>query len=506
VTCAGAARRLETILAFARNPSNIFIKLTNMNLQFHAARCLAAATLLLSCGTGHLGLVGRASAEVITYPAPPPEVLSQDYEVWADGKRVDVCQARVQDPPFSKSGRSYVGFDYGGPYSFANFDMSGRVTVRIAAKRSLAATVIRPQTSKAQLAHLEDNVIAVTLDGPQKISIEPEGKKGPLFLFANPLETNRPAPDAPGVIYFGPGLHDAGAIQVTNGQTLYLAGGALVKGAIVAHGSNLSLRGRGILDGSDYPWQRGPGRSAIDVRGTNVEISGITIRGSPVWTIALRGCRQVTIRDVKLCNGRVQNDDGIDPCNSQDVLISDCFIRTDDDCIALKGMDLGTPNPNVERITVENCVLWGDRARIFLLGHESRAMYMRDVTLRHLDIIHFVMTPFLMEPGEDMTLENVLIEDVRIHGEGQQELARLRPTVNQYMVKKVPGFIRNVQFKNVQVTGAPGAYAVQLQGPDPQHDVRGVAFQDVSILGGKLTREKVTIGDHVAEVTFRAYP
>ena len=301
---------------------------------------------------------GHADAEVVIYPALPPEVLSQDYKVWVDDQPVEVCRARVLDLPFSKWGR-----DYGGPYSFVNFDMTGRVTVRISAKRSLAMTVIRPQTFKAQLDHLEDDVITVTLDGPQKLSIEPEGKKGPLLLFANPLEKGRPRPDAPGVIYFGPGLHQPGAIQVHDGQTLYLAGGAVVKGAIVARGSNVRICGRGILDGSDYEWEKGPHDVTVGIYGTNVDLSGITIRGSSHWTIALQGSRNVTIRDVKLCNSRVQNDDGIDACNSQDVLISDCFIRSDDDCIALKGMDFKSSNCNVERITVENCVLWCDRAR-----------------------------------------------------------------------------------------------------------------------------------------------
>ena len=450
---------------------------------------LATAILLIA--------LQRVSADVVTYSTPPAEVLSQDYEVWADGKRVDVCRARVLDAPFSKWGRNY-----GGPYSFANFDMSGRVTVRIIAKRSLAFTIIRPQTAKVQLDHVETNQITVTLDGPQKISIEPDGKNGPLLLFANPLETKRPEPDAPGVIYFGPGLHNAGVIHANSGQTVYLAGGSLVKGAIVAHGSNVCVCGRGMLDGSDYAWTEGPTDATIDVHATNVEIGGITIRGAPAWTIKLQGSRRVTIHDVKLCNARVQNDDGIDPCNSQDVLIRDCFIRTDDDCVALKGLDLKSSNNNVERITVENCVLWCDRARIFLLGHESRATLMRDVTLRHLDIIHFVMTPFLMEPGEDMSLENVLVEDVRINGEGQAELARLKPSVNEYMNKKVPGFIRNVQFKNVRVSGAPGAYLIELEGADQLHDVRGVDFQGVSVLGERLTREKVKTNDHVLNVTF----
>ena len=56
------------------------------------------------------------------------------------------------------------------------------------------------------------------------------------------------------------------------------------------------------------------------------------------------------------------------PCNSQQIFIRDCFIRTDDDCIAMKGIRLGSDNDNVEYITVENCLLWADRARVFSAG------------------------------------------------------------------------------------------------------------------------------------------
>ena len=164
----------------------------------------------------------------------------------------------------------------------------------------------------------------------------------------------------------------------------------MVKGGISAVGSNIRICGRGILDGSDYAWRKGP-CTTVGIQGNNVTVEGITIRGSPHWTIVPRYSRHVTIRNVKICNARVQNDDGIDPCNSQDVLITDCFIRTDDDCVAMKGTVIlpSVPNSNVERITVENCVLWCDRGRIFLLGHESQAPYMRHITLRNLDIIHF---------------------------------------------------------------------------------------------------------------------
>jgi Ni/Co efflux regulator RcnB len=83
--------------------------------------------LLASASVGLTLAVGPAAvaAEVITYPAPAGEPLSADYQVTADGQKVDVYTARVLDPP--SAGKEW---DYGGPYSFANFDLAGRVEVR----------------------------------------------------------------------------------------------------------------------------------------------------------------------------------------------------------------------------------------------------------------------------------------------------------------------------------------------------------------------------------------
>lgn len=259
------------------------------------------------------------TASVVSVPAPSDEPLSPDYEVVAGGQPVAVYTARTLDPPFA--GKEW---DFGGPYAFANFTTDGPVEVRVTSRRSLRDTVIRPARPDVAMRLDPAGVLVVSLPGPRKLSLEPEGKQGPLLLFANPPEPNPPKPDAPGVIYFGPGVHRPGRIEVTNHQTLYLAAGAVVKGGVVAQGEHMR--------------------------------------------------------------------------------ITDCFIRTDDDCVALKGLELRAPNSNVERITVEDSILWCDRARIFLLGHESRAPFMRGITLRNLDIIHFTMTPFLFEPGEEMRL------------------------------------------------------------------------------------------------------
>jgi hypothetical protein len=224
----------------------------------------------------------------------------------------------VLDPAFA--GKEW---DFGGPYSFANFDLAGKCTVRINSKRSLRATVVRPAIRGVTTRLEDDHTLLVSLPGPCKLSIEPKGKKGPLLLFANPMEKKRPSASAPRVLFYGPGVHPGGKIQLTNDQTLYLAGGAIVKGGVMAEGNNIRIAGRGILDSSDSEWRKGPTSCVVMICGTNVEVSGITIRGASHWTIVPRDSRQVVVEGAKLCGGRVQNDDGVNPCNSQDVRISD---------------------------------------------------------------------------------------------------------------------------------------------------------------------------------------
>lgn len=68
-------------------------------------------------------LAEAAPAKVVTYPAPQGQPMSQDYPVAVDGKPVDVYIA----PTWKHS----YGPPFGGPYSFASFDLSGQAEVRI---------------------------------------------------------------------------------------------------------------------------------------------------------------------------------------------------------------------------------------------------------------------------------------------------------------------------------------------------------------------------------------
>ncbi|MCY2953286.1 MAG: hypothetical protein NTU53_15100, partial [Planctomycetota bacterium] len=162
---------------------------------------LVALIVMRWAGSAEGAEEGATAAKVVTYPAPVGEALSGDYEITAAGQKVDVYGARVLDPPFAGQ------YDFGGPYWFASFDLSGRVVVQIRSKRSLRNTVVRPESAGVRVVLVDENTVTLTLDGPRKVSVEPDGKKGPLLLFANPLETGAPRPDEANVVYFGPGVH-----------------------------------------------------------------------------------------------------------------------------------------------------------------------------------------------------------------------------------------------------------------------------------------------------------
>jgi hypothetical protein len=176
--------------------------------------------------------MGYPNGKDVTYPAPKGAALSDQYTVTVNGKPVDIYVAPVWEPGYVKS--------FGGPYSFAYFDFSGPVTVEVGSKNPLANTRILPESHGIR-SQIKGDKLSFVVTAPGQLSIEPDAKNGPLLLFANPLENNPPKPGDPDVIYFGPGTHEAGEIRVGDRQTLYVAGGAVVKGGVHAQGDSIRI-------------------------------------------------------------------------------------------------------------------------------------------------------------------------------------------------------------------------------------------------------------------------
>ena len=186
--------------------------------------------------------------QVINYPAPEGCALNPDFTVkvrtpagdWQETSdylvKVDAVVGTKHTPLNS---------------SEAYFDFTGTVDVSITFNRgNIQSARVRP-LSFGITPMVNGNTVTFSLSEPRNFSVEVNGDIfHNLQLFANPIETNRPAATDPNVIYFGPGIHqlDGGMLNVPSGKTVYIAGGAVVRGQLVCNNVNdVHILGRSLL-------------------------------------------------------------------------------------------------------------------------------------------------------------------------------------------------------------------------------------------------------------------
>jgi hypothetical protein len=384
--------------------------------------------------------------------------------------------------------------------AFAYFDMSGPVVVTVTCPEPITSVKVLPGSLKIVPA-VQGQRLTFSLTEPKPVTVEVNDNwVGALHLFANPPEASAPRPDDPNVIYFGPGVHEVAGVTVGSGKTVYVAAGAVVKGTaegrrpvFTLQGEHIVLRGRGVIDGSLCPTHS---RNLLLVRGKDITVEGVILRDSSVWTIPIRQSDRVTVKNVKLLGYRA-NSDGIDVCNSRDVAIEGCFIRTLDDLIVVK-TDKG--QGEARRIVARKCVLWNEVAHALSVGAEIRED-VDDVIFQDCDVIH--------DRGREWTLRafhcdaarvsNVRFENIRI-----EESPRLISLwIGKFVWTRDPerGHIQGVVFKDIVAVANP--LRVELNGFDETHAVSDVLFQDVRVNGRQLTRADVKTNAFVQNVSVR---
>lgn len=480
-------------------------------LPFAGGLAVVVATMLFSWPARPFPGSSLAAEAVVIYPAPQGEKASRDYGVEVDGKPVFVYTAPVLR---------------GGPASFAYFDISGPVTVAVTVARSADSVKILP-TSFGVRATVAGNKVTFTIARPMCLTIEPNGDSDrPLHLFTNPSEADRPDPSNKDVIYFGPGVHEVTTLRPKSGQTIYLAGGAILRAKIASdekpvHEKNwrgnkvyktlieatgvkgVKVRGRGILDLGPLPWHA---RTAMWFGDSeDILVEGITILDAPAWVVAMHNSKKVVVRNVKQICAR-ENSDGVDICNSQDVLVEDCFLRNNDDEVCVKTL---SPPPAMEskNIVVRRIVVWNDRARGLGITSETRAN-ISNVLFQDCDIIHdfsrggdcAALAVLVSDSGtmSDIRFENIRCEDVR------NTLVNCWIGADMWGHDKTRGRIKGVTFKDIQVTGQVYP-ALKLSGFGADHLVEDVTFERLQIHGkpiGDAQAAKLQTNAHVRRVNF----
>ena len=451
---------------------------------------------------GLLTLLASATrAESVVYPWPQGAPRAQDFRVNVDDKELFVHDSKVA--------------------GFASFSFSGTCLVEVAVEKDFEKVDIRPK--HRGIRHTtQGRTIRFELSEPCHLSIELDGDiRRPLFLFADPPEERKPKPSGKNVRYFEAGkIHEVGEIVLESDETLYVAGGAIVRGYVRARGAqNVRIAGRGILDGTGRHFKT----NMVRLSGcTDVELDGITFLNSYGWTLVPMRSKNVKIDNVKIIGWR-DNDDGIDIVGCENLAVTDCFVRTKDDCIAVKAspgyFEEGESGlQDVRNVAVVKTVLWNaEWGNAIEIGFELQTQVIDSVLFQDCDVIHVESGGvFTIHNGDFATVENIRYDDIRVEdardklvefriglsiysGDCPREYHRQNPNrrrsprgqwmpvaedeLSAYARRR--GRICNVHFRNVQVTAekAPRSYLVGYD--DNEHSVQNVIFENVR-LNGKL--------------------
>jgi len=246
--------------------------------------------------------------------------------------------------------------------------------------------------------------------------------------------------------------------------------------------------------------------------------------------IALKLCRNVTLRDFSILNGghfgilatgvnnltidnlRIDtNRDGIDIDACSNVRISNCSINSpNDDAIVLKSSyALGSARP-VEHVTIANCFVSG-----YDIGSLLDGTYKRGVTRAPDRDGPTGRVKFGTESNggfKNITISNVVfdrsrglafetvdggpIEDIAVSNITMRDVSNAPIFIRLGSRMRAPegtpvGTVRGVSISNVVVSGADPRYASIISGI-PGHDIEGVKIGDIRILyRGGLTLDHV---------------
>ena len=285
--------------------------------------------------------------------------------------------------------------------------------------------------------------------------------------------------------------------------------------------------GGGILDGSLVE-RRSDGFGDVRVDGLvhftrcrNVLMDGVILRDPALWTVTPINCENVRFHNVKLIGLWRYNADGFDFVNCRNVHVSDCFLRTFDDGIVIKGLYFGDPahreteKMNNENYLVERCVVWCDWGGALEVGAETVADAYNNLVYRDCDIIRNDQGAMRLHCGDRAYVRNVLYDDIRVEYSKYDrrpvyqetddmvyappeepngaEIGKAWQYCGMWSPDNILGNVRDVTYRNIRILADPEVPepCFRFDGADAEHRIDRVRIENV-YYNGKPHTPRVT--------------
>lgn len=471
-----------------------------------------------------LALVVSAYGTLTTYPAGEGVETLEDFTVnvrqLPDGKwqNISVYPVKVDEVVEAKHNARVA--------SMAYFDFDGDVEIEVISNRNKVDSArVRPLSYEIPFCTSGDTV-RFSLNQPRNLSVEINGDIfHNLHLFANPIDKNRPTPKEikkrKDLIYFGPGVHQLSgdSMQIPSNTTVYVDGGARVKGRLVTEGAeNVKIYGRGEI----HPEGRGEG--IYIKRSKNVDIDGVIVTQVPVG-----GSDGVTVTNVKAISSYGWGD-GMNVFASDNVSYDRVFCRNSDDCSTVyatrKGFKGGCNN-----ISMTNSTLWADVAHPIMIGLHGSAKEIgvdakpdtiSNVVYRNIDILDHKEKQldyqgcFALNCGDNNYVQDIAFDNVRVEDFREGQLFNIRIFFNDKYCAAPGSAIDNVLFKNITYNGRNAGTSI-IAGYDDSRKVSNIIFDNLMINGRRISDDMpgkpkwyktsdmagIFVGEHVDNVVFK---
>ena len=400
------------------------------------------------------------------------ESTPSPYAVWVDGQAVAVERVGKFEVPVN-----YVRYTHPGE----------EVEVRVASSGGLADFTLSP-ASKSIPVDVGVNTLTMKVDEPSYLILDVPGSER-LFLLFDPQEEDAPQADGDDVrniadegadntgaednteilqaaidaasgderniVYVPAGVYATQGLYLRDDMTLYLAEGAVlrnvtpqadlisapagltvIEGAaaalIMANGvSGAKLKGRGTLDGNGVSLQKAERKMfAVKIENSeDIEIDGVISRDSAFWNTLVYRSKDVNITNYKVINNQLAEEwnetDGVDFDNSVDSSLTNAFLYTGDDCMAVKSDDIpddfeiaGILDPsegdyiNVSNVTHTGIVCHSASAAC-KVGTKTFGESMTGIEFVDVDIVQ-AERGLVIDAVDTATIDKTLFEDIRM--------------------------------------------------------------------------------------------
>ncbi len=380
------------------------------------------------------------------------------------------------------------------------FDFEGEVEIEVTVpKTELEQVTVSPLSYGIEPEiDAEHHTVTFTVTEPDTYTVlfnnSPERA---VHIFANPLEEGAPDPEDENVVYIGPGEWNMGTIALEEGQTLYIAGGAVVYGRVLAEGANdITIMGRGIIDGSKFPgWKAQAPFVSLEINAcSNVNVKDIIVLNPNCWVCQGYETENLVIDGLKIISCR-PNGDGISLQSCRNAEVKNSFVRSWDDSLVVKNYYRNSSN-----ISFTNMQLWTDFAQSMEVGYETNKGRMEDssitdIVFEDICVLHNYHKPVIsIHNGDDavvsdITFRNITVEDAQM-GSGDGDVMPYLIDLNiaqsgSWSSTEERGTIENVTIDQVNVIAGKFCPS-RINGYDAEHKVSNVTISGLTILGEKI--------------------